>query len=131
VPVPSAPGSTVQETELLSGPDDVGGNIPVNSFTQTNSTQTSQTLSQSDSYTVGSSTQQSFKFLGTGISIAKANQWTWTNSESTGEINGYADSMAVTLSSSTVDCYQEIPIFYDTIYHTFVFQQPAGNTSCP
>jgi hypothetical protein len=131
LPVPAGTGSTVQEVELLSGPDEAGGNRPINTFTQTDSTMTTQTYSESNAYTVGSSTEQSFKFMGTGISIRNANQWTWTNSESSGKINGFANSMAVTLSSSTVDCYQDIPIFEDTIYHTFVFQQPPGNTSCP
>jgi hypothetical protein len=131
VPVPSAPGSSVQQVELLSGPDETGGTRPINSFTQTDSNTTTQTLSESDAYTVGSSTEESFKFLGTGISIKTANQWTWTDSESTGEINGHANAMAVSLSSATVDCYQEIPIFEDTVYHTFVFSQPTGNTSCP
>lgn len=131
VPVPSSPGSKVQEVELLSGPDEVGGNRPINTFTQTDTDQTTETLSEVDAYTEGSSTEESFKFFGTGISIKNANQWTWSNSESIGAINGTANAMTVTLSSSTVDCYQEIPIFEDTVYHTFVFQQPAGNTSCP
>jgi hypothetical protein len=132
VPVPSAPGSTVQETELLAGPECTGCNPPVNTFTQTSSNQKTQTLSQSDSYSVGFSWDVKWNFPGgTGISLANAQQWTWTDSESTGEINGIANSMTVTLSSSTVDCYQDIPIFEDTVYHTFVFQQPAGNTSCP
>jgi hypothetical protein len=131
VPVPVAAGSTTQVTELLEGPNTVGGNVPVNTFSQTDSTQTTQTLTETDSYTVTFSEKSSFMFLGTGVSFENADQWTWTNSESTGKINGSANEMTVTLSSSTVGCEQEIPIFEDTVYHTFVFQQPAGNTSCP
>lgn len=130
IPVPVASGSCVQQTELLEGPEETGGNIPTNTFRQTD-TDTTQTYSQSDAYTMGTSVEQSFKFLGSGISYRTANEWTWTNSESSGEINGYANSMTVTLSSSTLDCYQEIPIFEDTVYHTFVFSEPTDNTTCP
>jgi hypothetical protein len=132
VPVMVANGSSTQVTELLAGPQSVGGNIPVNTFTQTDSTQTTQTLSQSASNSVGIS--RTFN-LGTGFGLsfglAVANTWTWTNNESTGAINGTSNSMTVTLSSSTVGCFQEIPVFEDTVFHTFVFQQPAGNPSCP
>jgi hypothetical protein len=127
VPVPTSPGSGVQETELLCGPQSQGGNACVNTFTQTDSDTTTQTLSESDTYSVGYS--WGISLFGSGMS--SANQFTWTSSESTGKINGSSNSMTVTLSSSTLDCYQEIPIFEDTVYHTFVFQQPAGNSSCP
>jgi hypothetical protein len=131
IPVPVATGSTTQETELLEGPNTAGGNIPVNTFSQTDSTETTQTLTETDSYTVGFSEEYSFSFLGTGLSFTNADQWTWTDTESAGEINGFANQMTVSFSSSTVGCDQEIPIFEDTVYHTFVFQQPSGNTSCP
>jgi len=127
VPVPSSPGSSEQETQLLCGPQTPGGNDCVNTFTQTDSNTITQTLSEADSYSVGYSWGVSL--FGSGMS--SATQFTYTNSESTGAINGSANSMTVTLSSTTLDCYQEIPIFEDTVYHTFVFQQPAGNTSCP
>jgi hypothetical protein len=127
VPVPSAPGSSEQETELLSGPDEAGGNRPINSFTQTDADTTTQTLTGTDSYTVG----YGWGISAFGSGLSSTTQFTWTNSESTGKIDGTSNSMAVSLSSTTVDCYQEIPIFEDTVYHTFVFQQPAGNTSCP
>jgi len=131
VPVMVTNGSSTQITELLEGPTSPGGNYPVNTFTQTDSTQTTQTLSEALSTTVGYSWEQMWKPLGTGLSIKSQTQFTWTNTESTGAINGYANSMTVTLSSGTVYCYQEIPVFEDTVYHTFVFQQPVGNTSCP
>ena len=127
VPVPTASGSCVQETELLCGLQTAGGNDCVNTFTQTDSNTTTQTLSESDSYTVG----YSWGVSAFGSGMSSATQFTYTESESTGAINGSANSMTVTLSSGTLDCYQEIPIFEDTVYHTFVFQQPAGNRSCP
>ncbi len=131
VPVMVSNGSTTQITELLAGPSSVGGNIPVNTFTQTDSTQTTQTLSESFSTTVGFSWESMWKVLGTGLAFQTQNQFTWTNSESTGKINGFSNSMNVTFSSGTLDCFQEIPIFEDVVYHTFVFQQPVGNASCP
>lgn len=127
VPVPNAPGSTVQETELLAGPQTAGGNRPVNTFNQTDSNTKTQTFSESISQT--SAYSWGVSLFGSGFS--SATQWTWTNAESTGAINGTANSMDVSLSSTTVGCNQQIPIFEDTVYHTFVFQQPAGNNSCP
>jgi hypothetical protein len=110
----------------------VGGNIPVNTFLQTDSTQTSQTFTESTSNSVGFTIDHNFGVHGLTPAFDLRNQtlWTWTNSETTGKINGTANSMNVSLSSSTVDCVQNIAIFEDTAFHTFVFQQPAGNNSC-
>jgi hypothetical protein len=131
VPVMTSNGSDVQVTELLAGPECAGCNVPVNSFTQSDSTESTETLSEVFSYSMGFSWSVGWNIAGNGISLQNATQFTWTNTESTGAINGQANSMAVSFSSSTVDCYQEIPIFEDTVYHTFVFQQPANNNSCP
>ncbi|MFZ0770963.1 MAG: hypothetical protein WCA49_13950 [Candidatus Sulfotelmatobacter sp.] len=131
VPIMTSDGSDVQVTELLSGPDEVGGNNPPNSFMQTDSTTTTQTYSESNSSSVGFSWKQMWGTASDGVGLQNSTTWTWTNSESTGQINGTAHTMSVTLSSSTVDCYQHIPIFEDTVFHTFVFTQPAGDTSCP
>lgn len=132
VPVMVAPNSNVQVTETLSGPQSVGGNIPVNTFLQTDSTQTSQTLTETTSNSVGFTVDHNFGVHGLTPAFDLRNQtlWTWTNSETTGTINGTANSMNVSLSSSTVDCVQNIAIFEDTMFHTFVFQQPVGNNSC-
>jgi hypothetical protein len=131
VPVMVANGSSAQVTELLAGPQSVGGNIPFNTFTQTDSTQTAHTLSENVTTTVGYSINRTLQVpMGPSFGLGDAKTWTWGNSESTGAINGTANTMAVTLGSATVDCFQNIPVFEDTVFHTFVFQQPTGNNSC-
>ena len=119
-----------QITEQLMGPEDPGGNIPVNTFLQSDATQTTNTLSETTSYTSGSSEAVMWTPLGTGPRLMSMSMFTWGNTESVGESNGSAHTMTVTLSSSTVGCSQDIPIFEDTVYHTFVFQQPSGDNSC-
>ena len=57
--------------------------------------------------------------------------WTWTNSESTGTSNGTVNSMSVTLKTSNTGCEENVNIYEDTIYHTYVFQIPTGITTCP
>lgn len=132
VPVMVTNGSGTQITELLAGPQQQGGNIPVNTFTQDDSTQTSETLSQSSSTTVGFTVNTTIGLgFGPHFGFSNANTFTWSTSESIGSINGSSNSMTVTFSSSTVGCNQNIPIFEDTVFHTFVFQQPSGNSSCP
>lgn len=132
VPVMVTNGSGTQITELLAGPQQQGGNIPVNTFTQDDSTQTSETLSQSSSNTVGFTVNTTIGLgFGPHFGFSNANTFTWSTSESIGSINGSSNSMTATFSSSTVGCNQNIPIFEDTVFHTFVFQQPSGNSSCP
>jgi hypothetical protein len=132
VPIMTVNNGTTQVVELLSGPDDVGGNTPINTFAQTDSTQTTQTYTQTDVYTVGYSWDVAWKLpSGTGLDFKSATLFTWTNTESAGEINGSAHQMSVSLSSSTVGCSEYIPIFEDTVYHTFVFQGQVGDSSCP
>ncbi|HEY3973135.1 MAG TPA: hypothetical protein VGM18_09035 [Candidatus Sulfotelmatobacter sp.] len=127
VPIMTQTGGSVQVTELLAGPECTGCDRPVNSFTQTDSTQTAETLSESQSETVG----YSWQVMLAGNGLKSADQFTWTQTESTGSINGSSHQMAVSLSSGTVGCYEYIPIFMDTVYHTFVFSTEAGNNSCP
>jgi hypothetical protein len=131
VPIMTTNDGTTQVVELLQGPDDAGGNNPVNTFSQTDSTQTTQTLSESITYSVGYSWDVKWDFAGSGLDFKSQTLFTWGNSESAGKINGSAHQMSVSLSSSTVGCSEYIPIFEDTVYHTFVFQGQAGDTSCP
>jgi galactose oxidase-like protein len=129
--VPIMLSTTEQATEPLSGPDDAGGNAPVNTFMQSDSTQTAVTLNESQGYSVAFSWDLSLgipKFASSDLK--QQTMFTWTSSESLGETNGTAHSMTVSLSSSTVGCSEDILIFEDVVYHTYVFEQPAG-TSCP
>lgn len=128
VPVMISKGSSVQVTETLQGPTCTGCNFSGNSFTQTDATSTTETLNESSSYTTGSSIAVS---LPPSFTLTNSNQFTWTSLESTGKTNGVTNSAAVTLSSNTVGCSEPILIFEDSVYHTFVFQQPAANNSCP
>jgi hypothetical protein len=121
----------VTGAELLAGPEEAGGNNPVNSFTESDSTETTETWNYSLAYTVGYSWSLSWVVAGNGPSLTSATQFTWTNTDSVGESNGSAHAEAVSLSSDTVGCYEDISIFEDTVFHTFAFQQPTGNTSCP
>ena len=100
----------------------------INSYTQTDSTTTSQTLGGSTSYSVGATLTAKFS---DHFSLGVSNTMTWAQSQSTGTSNGTSNSMAVSLSSSTYGCYEEVSVYEDTVYHTFVFQQPTGNTDCP
>lgn len=127
VPVQSSQ-SPVQETLLLSGPNCLGCNSTGNSYVVTDAMQKSLTYSGSSSMTVDVS--GSVGVLGI-VNVTDSHEWTWTNSESVGAINQISNSMNVTLSSSTVGCEENISVFEDTVYHTFVFQEPAGSTSCP
>jgi hypothetical protein len=131
VPVTVAPGSGVQVNETLAGPQQPGGNIPINSFTQTDSNQTTLTENDTVADTVGMTIEHVFKPFVGNFGLRSQTQWTWTHSKSQGVINGRAHTMLVTLASATVACNELIPIFLDTLYHTYVFQQPAGNASCP
>lgn len=88
----------------------------------------SQSYSESSSWSVGYSWKVG---ITAGPSWASGNYFKWTDSESSGSINGHANTMNATFESSTVDCVNDISVFYDTVYHTFVFEQQPGDSSCP
>ena len=123
VPVPSGTGSTIQETVTLTGPDCQGCGGSPNTFTQGENQSTTVTQGQQTAETV------SFSLKGGTLlfSVTETDMWTWTQSQSIGTTTGSGVSETVTLNTSTVGCNQDIPIYEDTVYHTFVFQQPGGS----
>jgi len=122
VPVPSSLGGSLQEDPWLSGPgDDPDG------FLLGENQQTTQTLGEQTQETVG------FNLKGgtSAFSMASQDTWTWTQSQSVGTANGSGNVQTITLNSSTGGCSEYIPIFEDTVYHTFVFQEnPNPGSMC-
>jgi hypothetical protein len=127
VPVPASKGGSLQEIETLSGPESQGGNNNCNSFTQTDANTTTETLGGMTTESVTAM----FKEGSPVFSLTEAYTLTWTQSQSTGTTTGSGNSQAVNLCSATVGCGEDIAIYEDTEYHTFVFQQPTGSKSCP
>ncbi len=126
LPVPTDKGSLYQRTAQLIGPTCQGCNNPPNQVLLDDSNMSTQTFTTSETTSVKYS-------WGVGVPIGSWSGnsfFSWTNSQSSGEINGYANSMQATFNSDEIDCYETIPIEYDTEYHTFVFWQPPGNSSC-
>lgn len=116
---------------LLEGPTVAGGPRPVNPANLSDSEQVTETYTQTYAYSVGYSWNAKWTIVGNGPGLASTSQWTWTSSESIGEVNGTAHTMIANFSSSTVDCYQYVTYFEDTLFHTYAFQQPSDNSTCP
>jgi len=116
-----------QVHELLEGPECSGCDRIINTFGETDSSSTTETLSESFSTTVGYGWDVKLGNSG----LKSSNTFTWTDTESQGAINGSAHTMTGTFSSGTVGCDEDIPVFMDTIFHTFLYYTPSGNNSCP
>jgi len=128
VPVPASLGSTVPMEQILAGPVCGSGcNGSVNSYTQTDTTINTQTSTNSVTETIGFSVK-----IGPPVFNATiATTMSWTDSESVGSINQTQNSIEYSLSSGTPLCSQDVLVYEDTIFHTFVTRQAPGNTSCP
>ena len=117
--VPITSGSSTPLIEPLSGSQ--------SSYYQTSdATSTGVTTTQTKSYDVSIS-------LTSGVFFANFKQsktWTWTDTKSTGNTSGQSNTMGITLQTSTGGCNENVNIYEDTVFHTFVFQIPEGNMGC-
>jgi hypothetical protein len=100
-----------------------------NSFTQTDSTSTSKTFQEQQSYTISLSEYFSWKIVA-NFKLTETNSWTWTDTESTGEINGTANAMNINLQTDNPGCDELNYVYEDTRYHTFVVQSPQNVSAC-
>jgi hypothetical protein len=121
IPVRQSQSNPAPQFKTLEGPQCQGCNNPGVQYTQTDSTSDTQTFGFGTSYSVGAS----FKYGTPVFSLTVTDKLTWANTESTGTQNGTANSMAITLNSSTIGCSENLNIYEDTVYHTFVFQEPT------
>jgi hypothetical protein len=123
------PGTNTSETSSESAAPltaNLEGGIDSSAVTYSDSTTTAETLGGSTSNSLSDT-------VGGGIlfdSLRVQDTWTWTDTESVGNSYGTANSMSVTLKSSTTACDETASFYEDTIFHTFAFQVPAGNTAC-
>ncbi|HEY6349572.1 MAG TPA: hypothetical protein VI636_09205 [Candidatus Angelobacter sp.] len=118
------------ESQKLEGPQCPVGQTcgdERNTFGVTDSNQTVVTKGDQHAYSVGYTVTYGVPLI---WSVQFKQEWTWTNMESKGTINGTSHQAQVTLGTSTHECFENVPIFEDTLYHTFVFQQPTTAGGC-
>ncbi|MFP5210098.1 MAG: hypothetical protein ACLGRW_12495 [Acidobacteriota bacterium] len=123
VPVPTSPTNPAPAEARL---DYLG--LP--GFTQTDSTAATQMLVEQQSYRVGVSTYKGWDLQPFKAVLTETNTWKWTDSESTGTINGIGNSMYVNLATSNTGCQEDTFVYEDTRYHTFVVQPPDNIPNC-
>jgi len=130
VPVPVTAGSATPQQVNLTGPACGNCNNTGVPYTQTDATTNTQTMGTGTGQTQGLSYSVSFSWAGVPLSWTTASSITFNQSESSGTINGTNNSLTFTLNSTTQDCSEWDYVYEDTVFHTFVLMEPAGNYSC-
>jgi hypothetical protein len=117
-------------SQVLEGPQCAGCNPLTISFTESDAQSTSQTFTQSSSYSVGYTRTSGFSLFGAGLTLARTNSFSWGNSMSTGSGNGTSHTASVTLGSTSVGCDETVNIYEDTVYHTFALAPAVVSSLC-
>jgi hypothetical protein len=93
-------------------------------YTHSDSTAMSFTTTANQSYNVGFSYT-----VGTLVAnLRNQYTWTWTDSQGIGTSTGGTNTLNVTLNTSDANCSENVNLYEDTLYHTYVFQGP---NTCP
>lgn len=89
-------------------------------------TSTTLTTGSSSAYDIGFN----FHYGILGANGGIQDTWTWTDTQSTGTASGGTNQMTTTLKTSNADCVENnIELYEDTVYHTFLFREPGGGGS--
>lgn len=120
------------QTTSLQGPSCQTCDMPINGGNFSDQYLTAQEYSEGNEYDVSESWALNSPFTSQGLlsSWGDGTYWKWSNTESSGKINGYANTMKYTIETSTVNCNETVGVFYDTVYHTYVFQDLGDNGLC-
>lgn len=128
VPIPQTTGnySAIQTVPLTYGFQ--------NPFTQSDTNSTNVVFSEQHSNTVTLTTYYGWSFgskaLGGQAKLTNTDSWTWTNTESQGQIHGTQNSLSINLQTGNPGCSEDNYVYEDTTYHTFVIQPPQNASGC-
>jgi hypothetical protein len=102
-------------------------NKPLN-FTQNDQN----TATFTSGLTVGESTGESIQVGGGVFSLKVTDTWMWSDTESTQTTSGSSNGMQLNLQTSTDTCGENVTLYEDTLYHTWVFSVPSNwQEVCP
>ena len=102
-------------------------NNPLN-FTQNDQDTDTFTQGITQTESMGESIQ-----VGGGVWSTKiSDTWVWGNSQSTQGTSGSTNGMQLNLQTNTLTCGENVTLYEDTLYHTFVFSVPSNwQEVCP
>lgn len=114
-------GSTSTQTETI-----VDTSNASQTFANTVTKQVGITFSFSANTPSDQQTPGAFKFNASNNTIS------WSETKSVGNTSSHSHSQTVTLGTSTAQCFENIAVYEDTVFHTFTFQSTSNlQNPCP
>lgn len=114
-------GSTSSQTETVTDTSNTS-----TTFAHTVMKQVGITFSFSSNTPASQQTPGAFKFNPSNNTIA------WSETKSVGKTSSHSHSQTVTLGTNTSQCFENIAVYEDTVFHTFAFQSTSNlQNPCP